>query len=336
MTDRVVYDVAASSSGALGILEDCYEEALRDNGNSYVFLTSTDDLRSLKNVEVRSYPWVKTSWFHRLFFDWIVGPRIVRQIKPSSILSLQNTVMPRVCIPQIVYEHNCLPKAFCETRFSLLQEPNLWIRQNILGGIITRSLKKADAVVVQSQWMKERCVKKLGIPPQKVSVRIPQLKHLPEHRYPVQRKPVFFYPATCLPFKNHQLILEACRLLNSDISADRYKIIFTLSGSENNKMQRMKKTAEEEGLPIEFAGWKSREEVYLLYSQTTLLFVSELESLALPLYEAKRVGAPIIAPDQPYAHEALDGESSTCWFFRQNDPISLCSAMKLALKCISS
>lgn len=330
--DRVVvYDVAASTSGALGILEDFYEQAINDPSCEYLFLVSTSKLQPTDNVKIKAYPWIKRTWVHRLFFDWIIAPRLVKQVAPNFVLSLQNTRIPRVGISQVVYEHNSLPKPFCEVSFSLLKEPNLWVRQNILGRMIISSLKGADGVIVQSEWMKKRCVDGLGIASTKIEVRPPRIKNLPKTHYEKQNTTTFFYPATHVTFKNHALILDACRMINSNASMGSYRVLFTLSGDEDKSTREMRRIVEEEKLPIEFVGWMKRDDVYEQYSRSVLLFPSRVESFPLPLYEASSIHAPIIAPNQPYAREAL-ADVLDCSFYQQDDPVSLCAAMRLYIR----
>lgn len=323
----VVYDVAASSSGALTILEDYHAKALEDKECKYCFLVSTPKLAESGNVIVKRYPWIKKSLLHRLFFDFFVAPKVVRDEDPDRILSLQNTMMPKVRIPQIVYEHNCLPKPFCDYRFSLVKEPWLWVRQNVLGALIIRSLLKAQRVIVQTEWMKARCVRKVGMDPDKIDVCPPRLTTLPFGRYSRNDPFSFVYPSTGIRFKNHQLILDACRILVE--KGYEFQVLFTLDEKGNRYSKALKKRVENEELPIKLIGWQSRKDLYALYECNALLFVSELESYPLPLFEAESAGCPIIAPDVEYAREALGCKGA--FFYKQNNATDLARAMMIAI-----
>lgn len=322
----LVYDVAASTSGALGILQSYHARALEDSHNKYIFLVSVPELESAENVEVKRFPWVKKSWIHRLVFDFFVGPGIVRDCAPDSILSLQNTLMPRVKISQVVYEHNSLPKPFCDISFCFFEDPNLWIRQNILGAVIVHSLKKAQHVIVQTQWMARLCKSRLGIKEDRISVDPPAIKALPSCKHKRSSTVTFFYPATGMSFKNHEAVIEACRCISAEKSDCTYRVLFTLDGKESRKIAKIKSAIENEGLPIEFLGWMRQDEVYKLYSKSILLFTSLLESFPLPLYEARNAETPIIAPDLPYAQEALEGYGKA-HFYEAESAESLCRVM---------
>ena len=65
----MVFDVPADSGGALTILNQYYDKAVKDTENEWIFIISTPILKSKMNVKVVNFPWVKKSWFHRLYFD---------------------------------------------------------------------------------------------------------------------------------------------------------------------------------------------------------------------------------------------------------------------------
>ncbi|HOA81141.1 MAG TPA: glycosyltransferase, partial [Defluviitaleaceae bacterium] len=79
---------------------------------------------------------------------------MVKKYKPDKVLSLQNTIIPKVKkAKQEVYIHQSLP--FVEYKFRFKENTGLWIYQNIIGRMIIRSIKKADHVIVQTEWMKK-------------------------------------------------------------------------------------------------------------------------------------------------------------------------------------
>lgn len=102
------------------------------------------------------------------------------------------------------------------------------------------------------------------------------------------------------------VILRACNMLKNKGITD-YKVIFTMTGTENKLAMDLKRYAERNELPIVFAGAMSRQEVYKQYATSTLIFPSYIESFGLPLLEAKLTDAPIIAADTVFAREILDG-----------------------------
>ena len=74
--DIMVFDVPAESGGALSILNAFYQEVL-DNKNeniNWIFVLSNLNYKETENISILNFPWVKKSWFHRLYFDYFVAP----------------------------------------------------------------------------------------------------------------------------------------------------------------------------------------------------------------------------------------------------------------------
>ena len=145
----MVFDVPADSGGALSILEEYYHKAINypDKNIQWVFVLSKANFKETNKVKILRYPWVKKSWWHRLFFDYFIAPRLVKKHKPDKILSLQNTIIPRTNkIEQILYIHQTLP--FVDYKFKLRENMRYWVYQNIIGRMIVKSIEKADCVIV--------------------------------------------------------------------------------------------------------------------------------------------------------------------------------------------
>jgi len=83
----------------------------------------------------------------------------------------------------------------------------------------------------------------------------------------------------------------------------------------------------ENDLPIKFIGSLTREEVFDFYAKSTLIFPSYIETVGLPLLEAKMHWTPIIASDSAFSHEILDGYDKV-EFFEAFDYRQLSSKMK--------
>jgi len=313
----MVFDVPAESGGALSVLNDFYNEFKSDLNNDYIFVVSKPDLIETRNIHIIKVPWIKKSWFHRLYFDHFVAPKLVLEHKVDSVLSLQNIIIPHIKIHQSVFVHNALP--FSEYRFSFSESKILWIYQNILSKFIFMSIKKADRVIVQTMWMKKKCIEKLNIDDLKIEVMEPKIvidiKKLFCNSKDSQR--TFFYPASGVLFKNHEIIIKACIRLG-ELGIKNYKVIFTLNGDENDKVLEMANKVKTYSLPIEFIGNITRDEVYEYYSKTVLIFASFIETVGLPLLEARLHETPIIVSDCDYSKEILHGYSKVSYFNPHN------------------
>jgi len=309
----IVFDVAAETGGALTILKQYYEMAVKDILNEWIFVVSTPDLKDTTNVKIIKYPWVKNSWFHRLYFEKFIAKKIVLEYKADEVLSLQNIIVFKLDVKQTLYLHQSLP--FTEKRFRITENFKFWIYQNIISRIIYKSVKEANKVIVQTKWMKDACLKKVNIDPSKFEIKQPEL-HIKVKNYYKQTNEntkLFFYPASGLKYKNHEIIVKATmELIRQGIIS--FKVIFTLSGNENANVKKLYNMVKEYNLPIEFIGQLCLEEVYDYYSKAILIFSSYIETFGLPLLEAKMHNAPILASDCAFSHEILDDYDNVHFF----------------------
>lgn len=318
---KMVFDVPAESGGALSVLYDFYDDYKTDMKNEYIFVVSKPDILETKNIKVLRFPWIKKSWFHRIFFDHIIAPKLIRKFNVDEVLSLQNIMIPHTKTPQTVYLHNALP--FAEHRFSFFPDKLLWIYQNVLSKRIFNSMRKVDEVIVQTEWMKNACVNKVGINEKKIKILPPKININVKNSYRESKESLitFFYPASGAVFKNHKVIVEACLKLKEE-NIYNYRVIFTLNGNEYKHIAELHKQTIKQNLPIEFIGNLSREEVFDYYSKSILIFPSYIETVGLPLIEARLHGTPIIVSDSNFSKPILESYNFVD-FFKYNDSENL-------------
>jgi len=309
----LVYDVAAESGGALTVLKDFYNEFKLDLSNNYVIVLSTAILDKCENIEILNFPWIKNSWVHRIFFDHLYAPKILLEYKIDKIISLQNTIVPHTRLTQSVFVHNALP--FTEYKIKMKDDVKIWVYQNLIGRLIKSSIKNADQVIVQTKWMKKKCIDILDYNKDKVIIRKPNI-NIQVNRIFLNSKvslSTFFYPASGVFFKNHITIVNAClNLKNQDIT--NYSVIFTLTGYENNNIKKLVKTIKNNDLPIKFIGPLNRDEVFEFYSKSVLIFPSFIETVGLPLIEAKQHETPILASSCDFSIEILEAYTNVSYF----------------------
>ena len=325
----LVYDVAADSGGAATVLQSFYEEFKKDTENEYIFVLSVYELPETENIKVLNFPEVKKSMLHRLYFDHFVAHKLVKKYKADRVLSLQNIELPHTNVPQTVYEHNALP--FSEYKFKPWEAFRPWYSQQILGRMMKKSIRRAEKVLVQTNWMKEEIIRQCGIPADRVEVKFPPVKMLKTHPWKMDETcPTFFYPAGPPAYKNHRTFLKACELLKEQGMED-YRVIWTVTGEENEGMKKLKAEAEEKQLPIEFIGPVPRTQLFEQYASSVLVFPSYIETIGLPLLEARSVGAPILAADCLYARDGV-GDYERAEFFEALNEKTLCDLMRKVIK----
>lgn len=256
----------------------------------------------------------KKSWFHRLYFDYLIAHKLVKRYNVDKILSLQNLIIPRVKgVKQYLYVHQSLP--FVDYRFKFKDNKKLWVYQNIIGKGILNSIRKADHIIVQTEWMKELCAEKSGVKNSKIEVKPPEVNIQVKKYFSggTDNMKTFFYPAGGSYYKNHRIIVEACKRIIDEGITD-FNIIFTLKGDETDHITYLHNIAKEMELPISFIGPITREEVYDYYTKSILIYPSYIETFGLPMLEAKLHEGIILASDCPFSREILGGYKNAYYF----------------------
>ena len=322
----MVFDVPAESGGALSVLHEFYNEFKLDRENEYIFVLSLPELKETSNIKVLRFPWIKKGWGQRLYFDHFIAPKLISKYKVDRVLSLQNIMIPHTKVYQSVFVHNALP--FSEYRFSIFKNRLLWVYQNIISRSIFSSIRRADRVIVQTNWMRDICVEKLNINSDKVDVIPPKLEIEVNNMFLMTKESLstFFYPASGVFFKNHSIVIDACLKLKEEGVTD-YKVIFTINGDENKHIEELYTRVQENQLPVEFIGSISRDRVYDYYTNSILLFPSFIETVGLPLLEAQFFHSPIIAIDLEYSKSVLKDYTGAN-FFRSNNCAELSVIMR--------
>lgn len=308
----MVFDVPADGGGALTILNQYYDIAVKDSDIEWIFVISTPKLSEQDNVKVLNFPWVRKSWFHRLFFDIFTAHKLVEKYQVDKVLSLQNIVVWNVDVEQVLYLHQSLP--FVEKRYGITEDFKFWVYQNIIGRMIFSSVKKADKVIVQTNWMIEAAIQKTKVKREKFILKQPKLNVKVNKLYEKNKgSRLFFYPANGFSYKNHDVIVKACMELKNKGIED-YRVVLTLNGDENNYTKKLHEVVLKENLHFEFIGTIDINQVYEYYSKSILVFPSYIETFGLPLLEARMHEAPILASDCAFSHEVLDDYEKVNFF----------------------
>ncbi len=317
----MVFDVPAESGGALTILNQYYDAAIKDTDNEWIFILSTPKFDEHKNIKVLNYPWIKKSWFHRIYFDSFVAHKLVKKYEVDEILSLQNVVIPHINVKQTLYLHQSLP--FVEKKYCITENFKFWVYQNIISKMIFNSVKKADEVIVQTKWIMDAAIEKTNVKKEKFVLKQPEMNIQVKKQFSTDNnkydKVIFFYPSSGLEYKNHRVIVEALQYISPNYRKN-YEVVFTLKGNENTHIKKLYKITKEKSLPIRFVGELRIDEVYNYYSKSILIFPSYIETFGLPLLEAKIHSSPIIASDCAFSREIL-GDYDKVHFF---NPFEYC------------
>jgi glycosyltransferase involved in cell wall biosynthesis len=189
-----------------------------------------------------------------------------------------------------------------------LDHPELFSRAERLFRARTHegSARKADAVIVPSQFVRRRAIEQLGLPPEHVHAIPWGVDHARFHLGPEQRRPFLLYPARPWPHKNHPRLFEAFALLRAE--RPELRLVLTGGGHEGRAVPA----------GVEVRGLVSGDELASLYRRTAcLVFPSLYEGFGQPPLEAMASGAPVAASNVPAIVEAC-GDAAA--FFEATEP----------------
>jgi glycosyltransferase involved in cell wall biosynthesis len=201
-----------------------------------------------------------------------------------------------------------IPTAVTVHDLQHLDHPELFSRAERLFRARTHegSARKADAVIVPSQFVRRRTIELLGIPPERVHAIPWGVDHQRFHPGDDQREPFLLYPARPWPHKNHARLFEAFALLRDE--RPELRLVLTGGGHEGRPVPP----------GVDVRGLVSGDELASLYRRTAcLVFPSLYEGFGQPPLEAMASGAPVAASNIPAIAEAA-GEAAA--LFEPTEP----------------
>ena len=201
----------------------------------------------------------------------------------------------------------------------------LWLRLRI---------HEVNEVIVQSQSMHRTILKNLDI----FSVIMPFMSTVCNHvchrstqksSYNLNQNIYdFLYVASGEPHKNHLVLIEAWKIL---AAKNIYpSLCLTIPMTSNPVLYKWIESQKHSyNLQIKNIGAINKEQMKSLYLQAgALIYPSILESLGLPLIEARRAGLPIIASELDYVRDIIDPEQS----FDPQSPVSIARSVERFLR----
>lgn len=311
----VVNDIAASTGGAMSVLRDFYHCVCdNDKQNEWIFLLSDRYFEEADNVKIIVRDDIKRSKCKKILFDLLVGKKYIQSLSPDVVFSMQNIITFGIKVPQYLYLHQSIPfQADKNFSFFKVSERKLAFIQYVMGFIIKQSVKRSDIVFVQTKWMKEAVCRICKVAEDKVIQAMPGVKKISAYKCDVVfDSSSFFCPTASALYKNNDCVFQACDILRSET------LDFHVS---------MTIPKERSVTGIMCIGRIPYEEVLYRYQESTLIFPSYIETMGLPLLEAREMGTIILASDCPFSREALEGYENA-YFFNPFDSEELAHLMK--------
>jgi glycosyltransferase involved in cell wall biosynthesis len=175
-----------------------------------------------------------------------------------------------------------------------------------------RAARQADRVVVISEFVRQRAVKRLGLDPARVAVTPLAVDTTRLRPAAVEREPFVLYPAKPWPHKNHARLFEAFERVRSA----RPGLRLVLTGGGVYPL-----------LPdgVEALGHVPRGQVVeLMQRAAALVFPSLYEGFGLPPLEAMACGCPVACSDAAALPEVTAGAAR---LFDPSDPQAIADGL---------
>jgi glycosyltransferase involved in cell wall biosynthesis len=214
--------------------------------------------------------------------------------------------LPRFDVPTVVTLHDTqtsdLPDFFGPARRSFQRSEH------------DRAARSADAVVVPTEFVRDRALDLLGLDSSRVHVIPPGINRTLYRTGGDDREPFVLYTARAWPHKNHARLFEAFATMRKT----RPKVRLVLVGDGLDRLGQLPDGVERWGVV-------PGAELASLYRRAAcLVYPSLYESFALAPLEAMACGCPVAAADVAGLPETV-GEAAV--LFDPNDPAAIAAAI---------
>ena len=180
------------------------------------------------------------------------------------------------------------------------------VRLQYLSMMMPRSLRKATAVAVPSEYVRTTLIDRFGLDPQRVHVVVHGVETVDRNtldivgvqkRFGLDGIRYFIYPAITHPHKNHEFLVS---LLAGPWRATQHHLVF-IGGQGRGHDALTAAIAAHGGLAdrIHFTGHVgSADRDALVAGAEALVFPSQYEGFGAPVVEAMGLGVPVVASDR--------------------------------------
>jgi glycosyltransferase involved in cell wall biosynthesis len=331
---------ALDKSGALTILKQFIKHASSDSRYHY-FCFVPYGLNLQKSNNITYVEVSKLNWFKRILWDsYNFRKKLkIHGVDAVKVISLQNTSI-NIDKEQIIYLHQPLPFSSVRWSFFKKEQFKLFLYKHFYKIFILLFVNKNTIFVVQTDWMKSALCSTSNINKNKVHVIKPDIE-LPNVVFEDNRKEVarknhtLIYPATPLFYKNHQIVLDALKIMKAKSRFSNIKFQVTFKENEYPSFTAL---VSKYGLidNIDYLGTIPYKELIQQYqSASIVLFPSYVETFGLPLAEGASLRKPVLCSDLPFSRDVLNGYPGAM-YLDYEDPFVWADAIENTLNKIDN
>ena len=306
----VISAVNIRKGGTLTVLRDCLQYLSSRPEYEVTALVHKQALCDYPGIKYIEIPWSIKGWARRLWCEYVTMHGVSLDIANREGQEIDTWLSLHDTTPRVEARHR---EVYCHTSFPFLK----WTLRDLvmdpkipLFALFTRfayriNIHRNDCLIVQQAWFRDGLSRITGFPKEKIRVIPPKVSVagiVPENI--VSKVPLFLYVSTPDCHKNFETLCEAARLLEDQVGTGKFRVVLTISGTENRYARWLRKRWGTVS-SIEFQGLMPRKKLFGYYrAATCFVFPSRVETWGLPITEYQLLnGGRMLLADLPYAHE---------------------------------
>lgn len=331
MKKILINAISIKEGGGVVVLTRMLNELCLLEKNIHWIVVVDDVLRDKINlnhqVTILTFPWVKKSVLHFLYWNEVVLSNLIRSLQIKCFFSHTN-ILPILKLPcptlLLVQHTGYFSDEFMKLHFKYHFGIKNKITFHLRRLLVINSVRKADRVTVQTDALAKKITNQLDINNNKIII-IPHGPGLAQGKvfqktYVNKKKWRIGYITKYGVQKNFETLFKAMALLKSQM----FHCVLILTLDENHMpYQYVKQLITQYDITdmIENHGEVNEVQVQKLYESLDLfIFPSLCESFGFTLVEAMYYGLPIIAADTNSNREIIGDHGE---FFKSNDFLEL-------------
>lgn len=185
--------------------------------------------------------------------------------------------------------------------------------------LYTKALKKAVAVIADSELGKQNLIRRYGVDPSRIYIIpfLPSLNILKKNeinvreKYQIKTAHYIYYPAQFWAHKNHVYIIDALSILRSK----GIYLTAVFSGSDQGNLNNVLEYAKKTGVYdlVRYIGFAPEDEIYSLYKNAlAVVMPTFFGPTNIPPLEAFEIGVPVIYSDLTGLREQVGDAALLC------------------------